>query len=65
MFDVRQITLFHLEKRLSKHKTTIFSKNLGGTWPVAILRGAWVGHGPHRFLLGPLFGPPFFFLISR
>jgi len=30
MFDFSQITLFSLEKRLSKHKMTIFSKNLGG-----------------------------------
>ena len=29
MFDFRRITLFCLEKRLSKHKMTIFSKNLG------------------------------------
>ena len=29
MFDFRQITLFYLEKRLSKHKMTIVSKNLG------------------------------------
>jgi len=29
MFDIRQITLFCLEKRLSKHKMTTFSKNLG------------------------------------
>jgi len=28
MFDFRRITLFCLEKRLSKHKVTIFSKNL-------------------------------------
>jgi len=34
MFDFRQITLFCWEKRLSKHKMTMFSKNLG------------VGHGP-------------------
>jgi len=34
MFDFRRMTLFCLEKRLSKHKMTIFSKNLG-----------W-GHGP-------------------
>jgi len=27
MFDFRRITLFCLEKRLSKHKMTIFSKN--------------------------------------
>jgi len=29
MFDFRRITLFCLEKRLSKHKMTIFSKNWG------------------------------------
>ena len=28
MFDFRRITLFFLEKRLSKHKITIFPKNL-------------------------------------
>jgi len=32
---------------------------------VAILRGGWVGHGPPRFLLGPPFDPPVFFLIFR
>jgi len=32
MFDFRRITLFCLEKRLSKHKLTIFSKNLGVPW---------------------------------
>jgi len=35
MFDFRRITLFCLEKRLSKHKMTIFSKNLGGMAPFA------------------------------
>jgi len=30
MFDFRRITLFCLEKRLSKQKMTIFSKNVGG-----------------------------------
>jgi len=30
MFDFRRITLFCLEKRLSKHKMTVISKNLGG-----------------------------------
>jgi len=30
MFDFRRITLFCLEKCLSKHKMTIFSKTLGG-----------------------------------
>ena len=34
MFDCRWITLFCLEKRLSKHKMTTFSKNFGGTWPL-------------------------------
>jgi len=34
MFEFRRITLFCLEKRLSKHKMTIFSKNLGGAWPL-------------------------------
>jgi len=33
MFDFRRITLFCLEKRLSKHKMTIFSKNVG-VWPL-------------------------------
>ena len=36
MFDFTRITLFCLEKRLSKHKMTIFSKNfLGGVAPLA------------------------------
>jgi len=35
MFDTRRITLFSLQKRLSKHKMTIFSKNLGGHGPFA------------------------------
>jgi len=30
MFDFRRITQFCLEKRLSKQKMTIFSKNFGG-----------------------------------
>jgi len=33
MFDFRQITLFCLEKHFSKHKMTMFSKNLGGYGP--------------------------------
>jgi len=33
MFDFRWITLFCLVKRLSKHKLTIFSKNLGRNDP--------------------------------
>jgi len=33
MFDFRRITLFCLEKRLSKYKMTMFSKNLGRHGP--------------------------------
>jgi len=35
MFAFRRITLFCLEKCLSKHKMTIFSKTLGGMAPLA------------------------------
>jgi len=35
MFDFRRITLFCLDKRLTKHKMTILSKNLGGMAPFA------------------------------
>jgi len=35
MFDFRRITLFCLEKHLSKHTMSIFSKNLGGHDPFA------------------------------
>jgi len=28
-------------------------------FPIAILRGAWVSHGPSRFLVDPMFAPPF------
>jgi len=35
MFNFRRITLFCLEKRLSKHKMTIFSKTVGGMAPFA------------------------------
>jgi len=34
MLDFRRITLFCLEKRLSKHKMAIFSKNFGGNGPL-------------------------------
>ena len=27
--------------------------------------GAWVGHGPPSFLLGPRLAPPVYFLTSR
>jgi len=33
MLDFRRIKLFCFEKRHSKHKMTIFSKNLGGRGP--------------------------------
>jgi len=42
MFDFRRITLFCLEKRLSKHKMTIYSKHLGGHGPF----------GPHGYAYG-------------
>ena len=34
MFEFRRITLFWLEKHLSKHKMTTFSKNLERAWPL-------------------------------
>ena len=34
MFDFSRMRLFCLEKRLSKHRMAIFSKNLGGEWPL-------------------------------
>jgi len=34
MFDFGRITLHCLEKHLSKHKMTIFSKDPGGPWPL-------------------------------
>jgi len=37
MHHFRRITLFCLEKRLSKHKITIFSKTFGGRGPFAPL----------------------------
>ena len=36
MFDFRRITLFCLEKRVSKHKMAIFSKYFGGPWPLLL-----------------------------
>jgi len=33
IFEFRRLTLFCLEKRPSKHKMTIFSKSLVGSWP--------------------------------
>ena len=35
VYDFRGITLFYLEKCPSKHKMTIFSKNVGGMAPLA------------------------------
>jgi len=35
IFDIRRITLFCLENRLSKHKMNMFFKNLGGHGPLA------------------------------
>ena len=49
MFNFRWITLFCLEKRLSKHKMTIFSTNLGGG--MAPLALPWL-----RLCFGPPLG---------
>ena len=45
-FDCRRITLFCLEKRLSEHKMTIFSKKLGGHGPFA---PPWLRLCPQRY----------------
>ena len=45
MFDFRRITLFCLEKRLSKHEMTIFSNNLGGHGPFVPLATPMVATG--------------------
>ena len=45
-FDFRRITLFCLEKRLSEHKMTIFSKKLGGHGPFA---PPWLRLCPQRY----------------
>jgi len=51
MFDFRRITLLCLEKRLSKHKMTMFSKNLGGMAPLAPPGYAYDrGHGVEKFI---------------
>jgi len=42
MFGIRRITLFCLEKRLSKQKMTIFSKHFGGITPLATPAYAYV-----------------------
>ena len=57
MFDFRRITLFCLEKRLSKHKMTIFSKDLRG--PMAPLATPMIAIALNvgRFL-PHLFKPP-------
>jgi len=39
MFDFRRITLFWLEKRLSKHKMAIFSTNLEGAMALLVPPG--------------------------
>jgi len=58
MFDFRQITLFCLEKRFSKHKITTFSKNFGGAMdpltPLAtsMVRGVgWFALSNESFIL--------------
>jgi len=49
MFDCRRTALFCLEKRLSKHKMAIFSKNLGGAWPFCPPGYVYVCQGPVEF----------------
>jgi len=44
MFDFRRITLFCLEKQLSKHKMSIFSKYLGGHGLLGNAYGCMVYH---------------------
>jgi len=74
MFDFRRITLFCLEKCLSKRKMTIFSKILGGPWPLQppwlrlwslifryILKGMSDGHERRKGSGGPW--PPLGFEI--
>jgi len=51
MFDFRRITQFCLEKRLSKHKMTTFSKNLGGG--MAPLPPFGYAHDYHIFYFQP------------
>ena len=51
MFDFRRTTLFCLGKRFSKHKMTIFSKNVwGGIAPLDPPGHAYEGK-PRRFYL--------------
>ena len=56
MFNFRRITLFCLEKRLSKHKITIFSTNLGGGMSPLALPWLRLCFGPPlgNFLRTPL-----------
>ena len=49
MFNFRRITLFCLEKRLSKHKMTIFSKNLGWQSPFVPPGYAYALPPPRKF----------------
>ena len=51
MFDFRRKALFCLEKRLSKHKMTLFSKNLGGNGPPGY------SYGPRQWNQRGLFQP--------
>jgi len=81
MFDLRRMTQFCLEKRLSKHKMTMFSKNFGA-WPLWPLPGYAYGcnsvdpwnlwgvrqspsHGKHSGAVPPQFFLPPHFLATR
>jgi len=48
MYDVKRITLFCLEKRLSRNKMIIFSKNLGDHGPFAPPGYAYATHLRNR-----------------
>jgi len=55
MCDFRRLTLLCLENRLSKHKMTIFFKNLGAPWPLWLpLATPMAEGGPLATVWGPL-----------
>jgi len=59
MYDFMRIILFCLEKRLSKHKMTIFPRTKGGAWP---LRPPWLAFPfnlqQNARFLGEMLGKP-------
>ena len=65
MFNFRRITLFCSEKRLSKHKMTIFSKTLGGHGPFAPPGYDYALSPVANFLHTPLATGPRYTLIRQ